>query len=105
MALAERISVEVVHSPAPRTVQRMQVSLGAGATVQDALRATGWFASGSVGLCLGIWGRKTDPTTLVRDQDRIEVYRGLIVDPKEARRQRYRAQGEKLPKGVRRAKL
>ena len=57
-----------------------------------------------VGLSLGIWGRKTDPTVVVRDQDRIEVYRGLIVDPKEARRQRYRSQGEKLPKGVRRPK-
>lgn len=93
MAPAERISVEVVHSPAPRTVQRMQVSLDAGATVEDALRATGWFASDPVGLSLGIWGRKTDPTAVVRDQDRVEVYRGLIVDPKEARRQRYRAQG------------
>ena len=57
-----------------------------------------------MGLSLGIWGRKTDPTVVVRDQDRIEVYRGLIVDPKEARRQRYRSQGEKLPKGVRRPK-
>ena len=60
MALAERISVEVVHSPAPRTVQRMRVSLDAGATVQDALRATGWFASDPAGLSLGIWGRKTE---------------------------------------------
>lgn len=93
MAPAERISVEVVHSPAPRTVQRMQVSLDAGATVEDALRATGWFTTDPVGLSLGIWGRKTDPTAVVRDQDRVEVYRGLIVDPKEARRQRYRAQG------------
>jgi putative ubiquitin-RnfH superfamily antitoxin RatB of RatAB toxin-antitoxin module len=28
----------------------------------------------------------------VRDRDRVEVYRALTVDPKEARRQRYRAQ-------------
>ena len=93
MALAERISVEVVHSPAARTVQQIWVSLDSGATVQDALAATGWFASHLTGLSLGIWGRKTDPMAVLRDQDRVEVYRRLIVDPKEARRQRYRAQG------------
>jgi putative ubiquitin-RnfH superfamily antitoxin RatB of RatAB toxin-antitoxin module len=36
---------------------------------------------------------------VLRDRDRIELYRGLKVDPKEARRLRYRAAGEKVYKG------
>jgi putative ubiquitin-RnfH superfamily antitoxin RatB of RatAB toxin-antitoxin module len=34
--------------------------------------------------------------TILRDRDRIEVYRPLTVDPKEARRLRYRASGERI---------
>lgn len=51
-----------------------------------------------------MWGRKERPGHLLRDQDRIELVRQLKVDPKEARRVRYRAQGEKLPKGFQRPK-
>ena len=41
---------------------------------------------------LGIWGRAQLPSEPLRDRDRVEVYRPLPVDPKEARRLRYRAQ-------------
>lgn len=37
---------------------------------------------------VGIWNRTAKPTALVVDGDRIEIYRPLIADPKEARRQR-----------------
>jgi uncharacterized protein len=42
----------------------------------------------------GIWGRKLPLHTLLRERDRVELYRALRVDPKEARRLRYkRAKG------------
>ena len=99
---APLIEVILVHSPQARDVQRRVLSLPAGCTLDAALRASGWFAQGCDGLAVGIWGRKMPPDTVLRAGDRIEVYRGLTVDPKEARRQRYRAQGEKLPKGYHR---
>lgn len=37
---------------------------------------------------LGIFGKLAKPETILRHQDRIEVYRPLIIDPKEARRKR-----------------
>ena len=37
---------------------------------------------------LGIYGKVVPPTTVLRDRDRIEIYRPLRVDPKEARRKR-----------------
>ncbi len=37
---------------------------------------------------LGIFARKADFTTLLQEGDRVEIYRALKVDPKEARRKR-----------------
>ena len=42
----------------------------------------------------GIWGRKVLWTQLVIADDRIELYRPLKVDPKVARRQRFKRQGK-----------
>jgi putative ubiquitin-RnfH superfamily antitoxin RatB of RatAB toxin-antitoxin module len=42
----------------------------------------------------GIWGRKVPWTQLVNANDRIELYRPLKVDPKVARRQRFKRQGK-----------
>ena len=41
---------------------------------------------------LGIFGKIAKDDTILRDKDRIEVYRSLLIDPKEARRQRVRNQ-------------
>ena len=42
----------------------------------------------------GIWGRKVPWTHVVQAGDRIELYRPLKVDPKVARRQRFKRQGK-----------
>lgn len=42
----------------------------------------------------GIWGHKVVWTTCVHEGDRIELYRALQVDPKVARRQRFKRQGK-----------
>ncbi len=87
------MNVEVVYCPRPGVCDRMQLTLPDGACVRDAVVASG--------LCLrhgllpdaveaGIWGRKQPQQTLLRDRDRIELYRPLRVDPKEARRLRYK---------------
>ena len=41
----------------------------------------------------GIWGRKARLQQLLRDGDRVELYRPLQVDPKVARRERFARQG------------
>lgn len=40
---------------------------------------------------LGIFGKRVKDDTLLRDKDRIEIYRPLLIDPKEARRLRVQA--------------
>lgn len=37
---------------------------------------------------VGIFGRKAPMDEVLRDGDRVEIYRPLIADPKEARRRR-----------------
>mgnify|MGYP003362512075 FL=1 len=41
---------------------------------------------------LGIFGKSVKDETLLRDKDRIEIYRPLLIDPKEARRNRVQNQ-------------
>ena len=37
---------------------------------------------------LGIFGKVVKPETILRNHDRVEIYRPIIVDPKEKRRKR-----------------
>lgn len=93
------VHVTVAYSPGPGVVDEVAVELPAGATVADALRASGVLERyPGIDLAtqrVGVWGKFGAPGDAVRERDRIEVYRALKVDPKEARRQRYRKQRDK----------
>lgn len=92
--MAERIQVTVVYSPAAREVQELPLELPAGATVLDALRHSGLAARLDLAaLAITVWGRKARPSQTLRARDRVEVLRPLKVDPKVARRERFRKQG------------
>lgn len=95
-----RLHIEVVCSPGPRQVEQVQVALPPGATVADALQASGLLArhpalAQDPGLVAAVWGRAAAPEAPLRDGDRVALCRSLQVDPKEARRLRYRAQGQR----------
>jgi putative ubiquitin-RnfH superfamily antitoxin RatB of RatAB toxin-antitoxin module len=102
MASAEaamEIEVEVAWSPAPRDVRIARVRLPAGATVADAVRASGWpevqsvIADPASPLVMAVWGRACEGTRALREGDRVEILRVLSIDPMEARRERYEAAG------------
>ena len=90
------MKVRVSYSPAPRQVDSVEIELPPGSRVDDALRASGLLERHGLpateDLSVGVWGKVRPLDTPLRDADRVEVYRGLLVDPKEARRQRYRKQ-------------
>lgn len=90
-----RIRVSVIHAGADRVFD-IQLSLPAGSRVADAIERSGIRAM-LPGIAirddrLGIFARKVSPDTLLRDGDRVEIYRPLRIDPKEARRKRARAE-------------
>jgi hypothetical protein len=87
----ERIRVEVAYVEPGRQFLRA-VDVAAGATVAEAIAASGVgaafphldVANGKV----GIFSRPATHDRVLRDGDRVEIYRPLIVDPKAARRRR-----------------
>lgn len=94
------IRVTLVYSPDARQVFERAFELEAGATVRQAVDASGVLqAYPGLDLSLGgvgVWGRKAPPGQLLHDRDRVEIYRPLVVDPKVARRERFRRQGARL---------
>jgi len=97
MASDAGLQVTVVYSPAARQLHEFQLVLP--------LKSTAWGAVVNSGVAqlfpnlnltaavLGIWGRKCAPDHVLRNLDRVEIYRPLTVDPKVARRERFAKQG------------
>ncbi len=98
MAAEAAVEVLVAYAPAAREVHEIALHLPAGSTLAQALQLSGLaqrypeldLAQADV----GIWGRKAPRTQVLRAQDRVEVYRALRVDPKVARRERFKSQGK-----------
>lgn len=109
MALADSspaLQVQVAYSAAPRHVDVVRLSVPAGATVGDAVQASGLLERHGLRLdaelVVGVWMKLRPLDTPLREADRVEIYRGLRVDPKEARRQRYQQHKDRLAKAANR---
>jgi len=91
------IQVCVVYSPKAREVCEVTLCLSDSATVLDAIEASGLlktFQALEVQIIsIGLWGRKVKLSQVIAENDRIEIYRPLTVDPKVARRERFAKQG------------
>jgi len=95
MADATRLGISVVYADADRVFE-VPLRLPAGATVADAIAASGLrHARPDIEIRpdrLGIFSRKATLDTPLREGDRVEIYRPLKMDPKEARRLRAKIQ-------------
>ena len=98
MAETDTIEVEVVYA-LPERQALVAIALRAGATAGDAIEQSGIagrFPERDLSGCrIGIWGRLADHDELLQDGDRVELYRPLEIDPREARR-RLAAQGKTM---------
>ncbi len=95
------LNIEIVYAlPHEQTLLRVQVP--AGCTVSAAIQMSGILNNyPTINLAVnkfGIFGKLVKPDTILREQDRIEIYRPLLADPKEIRRQRTQA-GKVIKKG------
>ncbi|MDP3514969.1 MAG: RnfH family protein [Sulfuritalea sp.] len=99
--MAETIHVEVVYARADRQ-EVASLTLPAGSTAGQAIEASGLLARyPEIDLTknkLGIYAKLAKADTALRDCDRVEIYRPLIADPKEVRKQRA-AEGKVMKKG------
>ena len=97
----EKISVEVVYAM-PNEQKLLKLDVPVGATLADAVRLSGIPEKYS-GIDLekgkfGIFGKLSKTDTVLREKDRVEIYRPLIADPKEVRRKRAE-EGKVMKKG------
>ena len=99
---SESISVEVVYA-LPDKAERVPLTLAVGSTVQQAIDFSGLLQKfPEIDLAkskVGIYAKLVKLDQLLRDRDRVEIYRPLIADPKEVRRQRA-AEGKVMKKGA-----
>ena len=93
------LKVQVVYSPAPRSACIREVDWTEQLSARQVLMRSGLLSEHpelQSGDCLlGVWGRKVAATHVMCAGDRLEVYRPLQVDPKKARRERFKKQGAK----------
>ena len=95
------INIEVIY--ALKDQQKVAgLAVEEGCTVREAIERSGFLAEyPEIDLAknkLGIWNKLAKPDAVLRDQDRVEIYRPLIADPKEIRKQRA-AEGKAMKKG------
>ena len=99
--MAESIQLEVTYAK-PDRQEIISLKLPEGSTIQQAIEASGLLQRHpEIELAktkVGIYGKLSRMDTVVRDRDRVEIYRPLIADPKEVRKQRA-AEGKVMKKG------
>ncbi|MDP2809651.1 MAG: RnfH family protein [Rhodocyclaceae bacterium] len=99
--MADSIHIEVVYAP-PERQELIRLKLPAGSTLQQAVEASGLMQRHpEIDLAksrFGIYGKLAKADAALREQDRVEIYRPLIADPKEVRKQRA-AEGKVMKKG------
>ena len=78
------MKIEIVYAR-PEAAEVRTVDLPAGSTVKDALAASGFQLQNRA---VGVFGKRVALDHRLADGDRVEIYRPLAVDPKEARRRR-----------------
>lgn len=97
-------SINVLVCYALRDSQEIvQLRLPEGSTVQRAVEASGLLQKHpeidlAKGNKLGVFAKLVKADTVLRDKDRVEIYRPLIADPKEVRRKRAE-EGKVMKKG------
>lgn len=89
--MANNINIEVVYGT-PERQKILNISVPPETTVEKAIELSGmqrYFPDMTVEKDrVGIWNRSCKLTDIVKQHDRIEIYRPLIADPKENRRRR-----------------
>jgi uncharacterized protein len=99
--MSDMMEIEVVYA-LPHEQVLLKIKLPQGATVAEAIEASGIVRRHpEIDLAqnkLGIYGKLTKADAVLRDRDRVEIYRPLIADPKEIRRKRAE-EGKVMKKG------
>ncbi|MEE9326454.1 MAG: RnfH family protein [Cocleimonas sp.] len=99
--MAEQIDVELVYA-LPEKQRLLSFAVDKGVTVKDVVEQSGILERYPEldidTMKVGLFGKLTKMSQIMRTKDRVEIYRPLIADPKEVRKRRA-AEGKNLKKG------
>lgn len=99
--MSNPINVEIVYA-LPDEQYLLGFSIQEGATLKEGILASGILERYPelelASMMAGLFGKKAKMDHVLREKDRIEIYRPLIADPKEVRK-RKAAEGKRLKKG------
>ncbi len=88
--MADSLQIEVAFALPDKQFLTV-VTLPSGATIADAVAASGVAAQfphiDMASLTAGVWGHPAERDAMLKDGDRVELYRPLLRDPREARRE------------------
>ena len=86
------ITVSIAYAESPHQQHEVVVAVPDGTTLQQGLALfaddIAVLLNGQQAAATGVWGKVRPPHYRLRDGDRIEIYRHLQADPKQARRAR-----------------
>ncbi len=89
--MSSRIKLELVYALPGRQFLK-SLEMKGSACIRDVIEQSGVLEEYTDldidTLSAGIFGKKKSLDTRVKDNDRVEIYRPLLIDPKEARRRR-----------------
>jgi len=87
----QTIVIQVCYA-LPQRQELVTLKMAQGSTLADAVERSGLLEKyPEINLAsnkLGIFARLSKPDTVLRDRDRVEIYRSLLADPKEIRKKR-----------------
>ncbi len=91
MASNKKIKIEVAYAT-PSLQRILEIEVNEDCTIQDAIDQSGILqVFPEIDLNtqkVGIFGNQKKLTDILKENDRIEIYRPLVMDPKDARRKR-----------------
>lgn len=94
--MAEQLNVQVCYATPDFEFLR-DLSVAPGTTIARAIELSGLLREVAgidpATMVAGVYAKKKALDTVVRDHDRIEVYRPLLADPKDSRRRRAEKKG------------
>ncbi len=97
----KKMTIEVAYAE-PDTQMIIPLTVDEGVTLEEAIRQSGVLETfPDIDLAVnkvGVFGKLGKLNQVLRERDRVEIYRKLIADPKAVRKQRA-AEGKKMRKG------
>lgn len=84
------VAIEIIYITSDGSIIHCKLFVPSGSTIADVIKKSNLLDTHPEiqNLSVGVFSKQKSLTNIIQDGDRIEIYRPLMIDPKEKRRQR-----------------